>query len=267
MKKYLSFFQLRFTMGLQYRTAALAGGITQFAWGGMQVMMYRAFYRTDAAAFPMSLSATSSYVWLQQAFLAFFAVWMMENDIFDSIVNGNISYELCRPISIYNMWFARSMATRLARAVLRCFPILIVAAFIPQPYGIDTPASLPHFLLFVLSLILGLAVTVTFCLLVYVLAFFTISPQGLRIVFISCVEFFSGAVIPLPFFPDHIRSIMELLPFASMQNAALRIYSASIGADEIRRAIELQGFWLVVLTAAGKLLCRVAVKRIIVQGG
>ena len=115
---------------------------------------------------------------------------MMENDIFDSIVNGNIAYELCRPISIYNMWFARSVATRLARAVLRCFPILIVAAFIPQPYGIDTPASLPHFLLFVLSLILGLAVTVTFCLLVYVLAFFTISPQGLRIVFISCVEFF-----------------------------------------------------------------------------
>ena len=166
MKKYLSFFQLRFTMGLQYRTAALAGIITQFAWGGMQIMMYRAFYRTDAAAFPMSLSATSSYVWLQQAFLAFFAVWMMENDIFDSIVNGNIAYELCRPISIYNMWFARSVATRLARAVLRCFPILIVAAFIPQPYGIDTPASLPHFLLFVLSLILGLAVTVTFCLLV-----------------------------------------------------------------------------------------------------
>lgn len=156
----------------------------------MQIMMYRAFYRTDAAAFPMSLSATSSYVWLQQAFLAFFAVWMMENDIFDSIVNGNIAYELCRPISIYNMWFARSVATRLARAVLRCFPILIVAAFILQPYGIDTPASLPHFLLFVLSLILGLAVTVTFCLLVYVLAFFTISPQGLRIVFISCVEFF-----------------------------------------------------------------------------
>ncbi len=267
MKKYLSFFQLRFAMGLQYRTAALAGIITQFAWGGMQIMMYRAFYHTDAAAFPMTLSATASYIWLQQAFLAFFAVWMMENEIFDSIVNGNIAYELCRPVSIYNMWAARSIASRLARAVLRCFPILIVAAFIPQPYGIGAPASLLHFLLFVLSLILGLAVTVTFCLLIYVLAFFTISPQGLRMVFTSCVEFFSGAVIPLPFFPDKIRSIMELLPFASMQNAALRIYSASIGTDEIRRAIGLQIFWLVALTAAGKLLCRLAEKRIIVQGG
>lgn len=267
MKKYLSFFQLRFTMGLQYRTAAFAGIITQFAWGGMQIMMYRAFYHTDTAAFPMSLSATTSYIWLQQAFLAFFAVWMMENDIFDSIVNGNIAYELCRPVSIYNMWFARSTATRLARAVLRCFPILIVAAFIPQPYGIGAPASLLHFFLFVLTLVLGLAVTVSFCLLIYVLAFFTISPQGLRMVFTSCVEFFSGAVIPLPFFPDKIRSFMELLPFASMQNVALRIYSGSMGADEMRQAILLQVLWLAVITAAGKLLCRLAEKKIVVQGG
>lgn len=68
MKKYLSFFRLRFSMGLQYRTAALAGVITQFVWGFMEIMIFRAFYQADAAAFPMSLSATASYVWLQQAF-------------------------------------------------------------------------------------------------------------------------------------------------------------------------------------------------------
>ena len=84
MKKYLSFFRLRFAMGLQYRVAALAGIVTQFFWGFMEIMIFRAFYRTDAAAFPMTLSATSSYIWLQQAFLAFFTAWMMENEIFDS---------------------------------------------------------------------------------------------------------------------------------------------------------------------------------------
>ena len=132
MKKYLSFFRLRFAMGLQYRTAALAGIITQFAWGFMEIMIFHAFYRADAASFPMHFSATASYIWLQQAFLVLFAAWMMENEIFDSIVNGNIVYELCRPVSIYNMWFARSIATRVSKAVLRCFPILVVAAFIPD---------------------------------------------------------------------------------------------------------------------------------------
>ena len=78
MKKYMSFFQIRFSMGLQYRTAALAGIVTQFAWGFMEIMIFKAFYEADAAAFPMTLSATASYIWLQQAFLAFFAAWMID---------------------------------------------------------------------------------------------------------------------------------------------------------------------------------------------
>lgn len=267
MKKYLSFFRLRFAMGLQYRAAAFAGIVTQFAWGFMEIMIFRAFYKADTAAFPMSFSATASYLWLQQAFLAFFAAWMMENEIFDSIVNGNIAYELCRPINIYNMWYSRSIANRLSRAVLRCFPILIVAAFLPQPYGIEMPASLLHFILFLITLILGLAVTVSFCMMIYMLTFFTISPQGLRMVFTSTVEFFAGAIIPLPFFPEKIQKILELLPFASMQNVALRIYSGSMSNYEMQKAILLQVFWLIAVTVAGKLLCRLAEKRITIQGG
>lgn len=267
MKKYFSFFQLRFVMGLQYRAAALAGITTQFAWGFMEIMVFRAFYRTDPAAFPMSFSATVSYVWLQQAFLALYAVWMMENEIFDAIVDGNIAYELCRPINIYNMWYARSTANRMSRAVLRCFPVLLVAALVPQPYGMNAPASPGHFMLFLLTLVLGLAVTVSFSMLIYVLTFFTISPQGLRIFFMSTMEFFAGAVIPLPFFPDKVRQIMELLPFASMQNVSLRIYSGSMSGAEMRRAVILQVFWLIAVTAAGKLLCRLAERRITVQGG
>lgn len=267
MKKYLSFFRLRFVMGLQYRVAALAGIVTQFVWGAMEIMIFRAFYQTDSAAFPMTLSATSSYIWLQQAFLAFFIAWMMESEIFDSIVNGNIAYELCRPVSIYNMWFARSIANRLSRAVLRCFPILLVAVFIPEPYGIAAPASLFHFVLFLITLILGLMVMVSLCMLIYVLTFFTVSPQGLRILFNSTVEFFSGALIPLPFFPEKVQRIMELLPFASTQNVALRIYSGSMSRNEMEKAIVLQVFWLAVITLIGKGLCQAAEKRVTVQGG
>ncbi len=267
MKKYLSFFRLRFLMGLQYRTAALAGIVTQFAWGFMEIMIFSAFYRADASAFPMSLSATASYIWMQQAFLAFFAAWMVEGEIFDSIVNGNIAYELCRPINIYNMWFARSVANRISRAVLRCFPILFVAVLLPAPYGMSAPKDALHFGLSVLTLFLGLLVMVAFCMLIYVLTFFTISPQGLRMLFVSTVEFFAGAVIPLPFFPQKVQRVLELLPFAAMQNVALRIYSGSMTGGEMEKAVVLQVFWLAVLVAAGKGLCRMALKRVVVQGG
>lgn len=267
MYKYMSFFRLRFSMGLQYRAAALAGVVTQFAWGFLEVLVFKAFYEGDTNAFPMSLSATVSYIWMQQAFLAFFTTWMMENEIFDMIINGNIAYELCRPIKIYNMWFSRSIANRLSSGVLRCFPIVIVAAFLPDPFGLKPPGSTLHFLIFIITLFLGLAVTVAFCMLIYSLTFFTISPQGLRILFTSAVEFFAGAVIPLPFFPEKVQKVMEVLPFASMQNVALRIYSGSMSHLEMIQAMILQIVWLFLLVSLGKILCGIAEKRVKIQGG
>ena len=43
MRKYISVLRIKFLNGLQYRSAALAGMATQFAWGGMLVLLYRAF--------------------------------------------------------------------------------------------------------------------------------------------------------------------------------------------------------------------------------
>ena len=56
MKKYLSFFRIRFLNALQYRAAALAGMVTQFFWGGMLLLLFAAFYRSDPDSFPMGFS-------------------------------------------------------------------------------------------------------------------------------------------------------------------------------------------------------------------
>ena len=267
MRKYWSFFRLRFAMGLQYRTAALAGMATQFFWGAMEIMVFKAFYESDAEAFPMTLEATSSYIWLQQAFLVLFAAWLLEHEIFDNIMNGNVAYEMCRPISIYNMWFSRSVANRLSRAVLRCAPILLIAAFLPSPYGMSAPASFRHFCFFLLAMVLGFMVTVSFFMVIYGLTFFTISPNGLRMLISSVVEFFAGAIIPLPFFPPKVQAVLEVLPFASMQNVPLRIYSGSMTDEQMYKAMVLQIVWLVILVICGKLLCGLAEKKVVVQGG
>lgn len=101
----------------------------------------------------------------------------------------------------------------------------------------------------------------------YIVAFFTISPQGLRILFTSMVDFLSGAIIPLPFMPEKVREFVELLPFAGMFNVPIRIYSGDLSGAEMIRGIELQCFWLVILVFFGKVLCRVAERKIVVQGG
>ena len=254
-------------MGLQYRTAALAGIATQFVWGFMEINVFLAFHRSDPSSFPMEFRQLASYIWMQQAFLALFMTWFMENEIFDCIMDGNICYELCRPIDIYNMWFARSVANRASRALLRCAPILLVAFFLPLPYSMTLPADILTFVCFLASMALSLTVTVAICMVIYMLSFFTVSPQGIRIIFAMTAELLQGTIIPLPFFPPGIQKIIELLPFASMENVPLRIYSGNIRGKAAVYAMLLQVFWIIVLITVGKLICRRAMKKITLQGG
>lgn len=267
MRKYVSFFILRFGMGLQYRAAALAGMATQFAWGMMEMMIYASFYKTGSAAFPMTMQATSSYIWLQQSFLWLFMTWFVEKEIMDAIQNGGVAYELCRPVDLYDMWFARTVANRLSCAALRCLPILVIAFLVPAPYGLVLPPDVGTCLLFLFTIMLGFLVTVAICMLIYVLTFFTMSPKGLQVVSVTVIDFMSGGVIPIPFFPDGLRRVLELLPFGSMQNVPYRVYSGDIAGGECMEAVLIQLFWLIVMIAVGKLLCGIAIRQVKVQGG
>ncbi len=83
----------------------------------------------------------------------------------------------------------------------------------------------------------------------------------------SVIEFFAGAVIPLPFFPEALQPVMYALPFASMQNTPFMIYVGHISDSEIVKSMVLQVIWLAVLVIAGRLLMKHALKKVVVQGG
>lgn len=267
MKKYFSFFRLRLVMGLQYRSAALAGIVTQFFWGFMEIMVLRAFYEADPGAYPMTMGETCCYIWLQQAFLAFIQGNIFESELLSNVTDGGIAYELCRPVSLYNMWFAKIIAGRMSKAMLRCLPILCVAVFLPDGYGLTAPKDLLHFILFVITLLLGGAVLTVISMALYMAVFYTLSADGIRMVFLSLRDILAGSIIPLPFFPEKLQRVLEILPFAAIQNVPLRIYSGNLTGAEMERAVFLQIFWLITLTVLGKVLWRRAEKRVVVQGG
>ena len=267
MKQYRSLFRIRFANTLQYRAAALASVATQFFWGFMEILAYSAFYQANPQAFPMTFSHTVSYIWLQQAFLALFMMWFWENDIADAIESGGIAYELVRPMDLYARWFTQACANRLSRVLLRCVPILLVAFFIPEPYRMQLPPNITQLILFFLSSALSLGVVVSLSMLVYLSIFYTLSSSGVRQVFMTLFGFLAGEIIPIPFFPDSLRPIAELLPFASMQNMPLRIYSGNIAGIDAFKGIGLQIFWLVLMFGFGRYTMARVMRRVVVQGG
>jgi len=267
MKKYGSLFRVKFINGLQYRAAALAGMVTQFAWGFMEIFAFAAFYRADPAAFPMEFNQLVSYIWMQQAFLALFFTWFWDSEISSAVESGQIAYELVRPMDLYGKWFCMSAANRLVRAALRCSPILIVAFIVPEPYRMTLPADFATLVLFLLSVALSLCVIVSVTMLMYVTVFHTMSLIGARYIFVTFVDFFAGGIIPLPFFPETLRKVIELSPFGAMQNMPLRIYSGNITGAGAVRGIILQIFWAAALITAGKFYMDRALRKVVVQGG
>ncbi len=267
MRGYLAMFRMKFIAGFQYRAAAWAGLATQFAWGFMLLMIYRAFYRSSGTAPDMTWSQLLSYVWLHQAFLAILMLWSTDGDLMSSITSGQVAYELCRPHTIYPFWYARITADRLASAVMRCLPILIVAFILPVEFRLPLPHSPLALLMFFLSLVQSLLLGSAVLMFIYVLTIVTLNPSGSRLLMVVLAEFLSGLVIPVPLMPLWLQRLLDFFPYRYVADLPLRLYSGSIAGGDAAFQLCIQAIWTVGLFMFGSWAMSRALRRAVIQGG
>ena len=267
MRQYLSFFKLKFAVGLQYKAAALAGLATQIFFGLVFIMVYMAFYGSGNANVDISLEEIIPYQWLSQAFLALIWIWHKDNEILNMIKNGNVAYELCRPQNLYWMWFIRILASKLSSALLRCVPLLIIAFLMPAPYNLTPPASFSALVFFIITLLFATLLVTSLVTLMYLLVFYSVDSKGVMGMYCGIAEILSGQVIAIPLFPTFLRTIATLLPFAYISDFSFRIYSGNIAGPEIIQGLIIQITWLIVIIILGMISSNKILKRVSVQGG
>ena len=267
MRAYVSLLRVRFLNGLQYRAAALGGLSTQAFWGVMLIFIYKAFYGDAAASGGFSYKDLVTFVWLQQAFLSFSMLYDWDGEMLDMVMTGGISYELCRPVKLYNVWYVKLLSKRLARGLLRFAPIVALGFLMPQPYKLSLPESPLSFLLFVITLCMGLLLLVAISMLVYISVFKTMSPVGSVGILGIIGEFFSGMTIPIPLMPAWLQKICMFLPFRWTSDLPFRVYSGSIGAAEAAAGIIVQAAWIFILALTGAILMKKITHLSVVQGG
>jgi ABC-2 type transport system permease protein len=249
---YLGMLRMKLIAGMQYRAAAWAGVATQFFWGFMYIMIYRAFYRSSSAAPPMEWRQLVCYAWLRQAFFAFISQWYVDNDLLAGIRDGQVAYELCRPYDLYGFWFARLVGTRAANAALRCLPILIIASLLPSAYRMSLPPRLGASALFLLSLILALALVTAISMFIYILTFVTLTPAGARLIISVAADFLSGHLLPVPLMPERLQVFVNFFPFRYTSDLPFRLYSGNIVGGEAMFQIGVQLAWIFGLILLGK---------------
>jgi len=267
MKRYLSILKININNNLQYKAAAIAGLMTQFFWGFMYIMIYDAFYMNTTIEQAFTFQQLVSYVWLQQAFLAFIVYWYRNQELFNMITNGNVAYELCRPMNLYSFWYIKLLSQRLASAFLRFSPIIIFAAMLPGKYRLMLPNDIKTILLFIISLFLGCFIIVSISMFIYILTFVTMSPTGILMVFGIIGDFFAGTIIPIPLMPESFQKIINLFPFRLVADFPFRVYSGNIGTKDAIIGIFIQIIWLLIFIISGQLSFRAIQRKLVVQGG
>lgn len=267
MKQYISFFKLKFTVGLQYRAAAIAGLATQLFFGFVNIFVYMAFYSSGSSEnVGITIEQLTTYLWLNQTFFALIYIWYRDNDLIKMIRNGDVAYELCRPSNLYIMWFARILAAKLSSALLRGIPLLFIASILPKPYRLIYP-DLKTIILFIFIMIISSILITSIIVLMYVISFYLLDERGVVGIFSTISDILSGQAIPLALFPKSLGYIVSFLPFAYISDFAFQVFCKNITGSAIIKGLIVDISWLIIIIFVGIKLTDKILKRVVVQGG
>ena len=265
-RTYFSFFRMRFLALLQYRAAALAGMSTNWAFGMMRVMVMIAFYASADRAQPMSLAQAITYTWLSQLMLGMLP-WTLDKEVSNSVITGQVAYELTRPIDIYSMWFMRTLAFRAAPTLMRGIPIFIICSFVlPTEYGIQLP-GIHAFCAYFLSVFgaLILSVSITSLMHAYVLVMQKV--DGLTRMVNAMAELLSGMIIPLGLMPECMAGFLRYQPFASIIDLPAQLFCGTLPPSQIWSVIATQLVWTLIFVVSGRAVTEYGLKKVVLAGG
>lgn len=272
MRPYLALFGTQFQLVLQYRSAAVAGFATQLWWGAIKVMVLVAFYSAGGAAdAPMTLSQAITYIWLAQAFLTL-QPWFADGAVVEAIRTGGVSMERVRPIDLYSWWYARCAATLLSKATPRSILMFLFAVFALPALGFEEwrltlPPTLEAAIFFAASFVRIVFLCAAVQMLLNVLVVRTMTERGASLLMTPFIIFLSGSEVPLPLLPDGMQTFLFVQPLAGICDIPFRIYSGNLSGSMAALGLGLQCFWIVALTAIGRITLARAMRRLEVQGG
>ena len=234
-------------------------------------MILTGFYMSSDRGQPLTYEQTISYVWLGQALFALIP-FREDAEIAAMIRTGSICYELVRPVRLYAFWFARAIAQATAPVLLRAVPMVLLAAFVFPLIGVEQwalhgPDSGLALLLFFVSVGGAVLLAAGFSLIMSITLFWTIASQGVGTLLPVLVWTMCGIVIPIPFFPDSMQAVLNVLPFRGLMDIPFRIYVGSISANEAGAHIAMQIGWIAAFVALGIGVLNRGLRRVVVQGG
>lgn len=263
MRVYLEAMRLAYRRYRTYGAATLAGLATNAFFGVLRSYVFIALYHNRGVTQGFSLHDAVSYVWLSQAMIMPLYLWSWF-EIADTIRSGDVITDLSKPFDYFGYWLSRDLGRAAYHLLYRWLPTVLMGAIL---FGLRVPHNPLTVLWFALSLLM--AVVLSFCVrfAINISGFWSTDVRGLYGICFLFVNFFSGFLVPLAFFPPTLRALSQSLPFAGMISIPLTIFLEQAHGIELAWLLLEQALWLAAFVVGARLLLRAAVRKLVVQGG
>lgn len=267
-KTYSAFTRAGIQDAITYRTNFLGFFIGEIFFCFVMYFIWKAvFLSSDQSTFMgFSLVDMTLFLFLTNI-TGFFVGTDSSYAIGEEIRDGSIAMRLIKPIKIDLSLLFMELGNKI---------ILITMVFLPVIIGIETwrtvtlgafSFNISHFLLYLFSAFLSFLLSFYLNLAFGYLAFFLMNLWGFNILKESILRFLSGAIIPIAFLPIGLQEVLKILPFASLSYTPVMIYMGKYTGLEALYNIGIQVFWVIAFFFICKLIWRIAIKHVCVQGG
>jgi ABC-type uncharacterized transport system permease subunit len=264
-RRYFSLTRIGIMESASFRSSLFLNFLGTIAYMVVVYFLWQAIFASSPTDTVNGMTFRDTLVYLTLAGAIFssvevYLVFRMGRDI----QSGQISLYFTKPMDFFLREFFYLSGLIIVQLALTFVPTFLLVCILSGwtiPLGINLAV-------FLVSVLFSVIISFSIDFIVGTVCLYTQSFWGINIVKEVVVLLLSGATIPLAFFPDTFRTVLQYLPFQAIYNAPLQILiSKSYTWVDYARTLGTQMFWAILLVILGKLFFRVSSRVITVNGG
>ncbi len=266
---YGHFVRLAFLKFLAYRLRYYTGVFSYTIFVAGHYYLYLALYAGRAAD---GLPATVGGLTVREMVTYVAISWIgrslyfnnISRDLARMVTEGEIAMQLIKPFHLQSVMMFEAVGEAGFRLIMFTVPIMLVV--VPL-FGVGAPTGAAALGWTLVSFTLSLIIYSQLGFLVGCLAFAMKNIQGVLRAQMVGMDFLTGVIVPFTFFPGWFQTAVAWLPFQCISYVPVMIYLGKRTGPDLVAGLLLQTAWAVGLTVAARLVWRVAIRRVTVQGG
>lgn len=263
MRSYLPIARATYMIGLVYRFGFLFTIFGNVVYLGVAYYLWKSIYSHADTIRGLTFNETFLYVGLGSAIfilLKTYADWIIHYEIRE----GAIATYLTKPMDFQLYALFANLGSLLMNLTAISLPTLFVMIFIFKvkvAFGFGI-------LLFPVSLLLAFIISFSIDYFIGLLGFYSESVWGFSTTKEIIVTVFSGALIPLQFFPEAIQNMLYWLPFQAIYHTPLMMITRpDQGMQVFGPMLAVQFAWAVIIFFLARLFYHQAIKVLRIAGG